>query len=71
VESFNKILKDHILHNITPLIETLFTINKLKRAAVGIPMGTSCALLLVDLLIFSHETDSGFSRKMKSFKFKF
>ena len=40
-------------------------------SAVGIPMGTSCALLLVDLLIFSHETDSGFSRKMKSFKFKF
>jgi hypothetical protein len=31
VEIFNKILKDHILHNITPLIETLFTINKLKR----------------------------------------
>ena len=40
-------------------------------SAVGIPMGTSCALLLVDLLMFSYETDSGFSRKMKSFKFKF
>jgi hypothetical protein len=33
VESFNKILKDHILHNITPLIGTLFTINKLKRGS--------------------------------------
>ena len=58
-DSKNKYSEDDIIKMLEFLIDNIFVVfaGKVFQQTVGIPMGTNCAPLLVDIFLYSYEAD--------------
>ena len=58
-DSKNKYTADHIINKLEFLVDNIFVVfgGKVFQEIVGIPMGTNCAPLLADILLYSYEVD--------------
>ena len=58
-DSKNKYSEDDIIKMLEFLVDNIFVVfaGKVFQQTVGIPMGTNCAPLLVDIFLYSYEAD--------------
>ena len=58
-DSTNKFSATDIINMLEALIDNIFVIfgGRVFQQTVGIPIGTNCAPLLTDLLLYSYEAD--------------
>ena len=58
-DSKNKYSEDDIIQMLEFLVDNIFVVfaGKVFQQTVGIPMGTNCAPLLADILLYSYEAD--------------
>ena len=58
-DSKNKYSEDDIIKILEFLVENIFMVfaRKVFQQTVGIPMGTNCAPLLVDIFLYSYEAE--------------
>ena len=59
-DSKNKYTEDDIINMLEFLVDNIFVAfgRKVFQQIVGIPMGTTCALLLADIFLYSYEAES-------------